>query len=120
GSTTPPPPPEGSGVVTISGGIELPAGHGIDLSTLSISTPLGNYPVSADGEFEADIYGGATTEIGAETADGELLLLGVTHDEHPDLSLSSTAEALLYYAIGGMWLPDEHQDTIRALLKDVP
>lgn len=49
GSPTPPPP---SGIVTLTGSIDLPAGHGIDLAGLTVSTPLGTFPVSATGAFE--------------------------------------------------------------------
>lgn len=117
GSPTPPGP---TGVITVTGGLQLPAGHGIDLATLTISTPLGVFPVTATGEFEADVFDGAHTEVGVETAGGDLLLLGVTDDDSLDLSLASTAEALLYYLVGGMWLPGEQQDTVRELLRDLP
>ncbi len=115
-----PNPPLPTGVITVTGSVQLPAGHGIDLGGLSVSTPLGVYPVTATGEFEADVYDGANTEIGAATADGDLLLLGVTKKDAVDLSLAGTAEALLYYLVGGMWLPAEHQDTVRDLLSGLP
>lgn len=115
-----PTPPDGGGVVTITGSIELPTGHGVNLAGLTVSTPLGIYPVTASGDFEADIYPGATTEIGVETAAGELILLGVATGRTVDVSLASTAEALLYYAVGGMWLPPAQQDTVRSLLANVP
>ena len=115
-----PTPPEPTGVITVAGSIQLPSGHGIDLARLSVSTPLGVYPVAATGEFEADVFDGADTEVGAETATGELLLLGVTEGDTLKLSLGSTAEALLYYAVGGMLLPADQQDTVRDLLRDRP
>src|SRR5690606_27811404 len=34
--------------------------------------------------------------------------------------ITSTAEALLYYLAGGMWLPDEQQDKVRELLRGAP
>lgn len=121
GSPTPPPGGGGGGGdASITGTVALPAGQGLDLASLTVNTPLGTFPVSESGEFEADIYDGAATEIGVETADGELMLLAVTAGGTVDVSLASTAEALLYYAVGGMWLPSEQQDTVRSLLADVP
>ncbi|HET8985257.1 MAG TPA: hypothetical protein VFN03_05815, partial [Trueperaceae bacterium] len=90
------------------------------LASLTVSTPLGTYPVSGAGTFEADVFAGAATEVGVETAAGELLLMGVSSNTSVTVSLASTAEALLYYAVGGMWLPSAQQDTVRALLRGVP
>lgn len=113
GSPTPPAP---TGVVNVKGTLSLPPG-GPDPAELSVSTPLGIYPVAADGSFEVDVFAGARTEIGVEDASGELVLLGVTNDESVSVSATSSAEALLYYLLGGMWLPAEHQDKVRSLLE---
>lgn len=115
-----PTPPSPSGVVTVSGSIDLPSGHGISLATLSVTTPMGSYAVSSTGAFTADVFGGAVTEIGVETASGDLLLLGLTQGTAVQASLTSTAEALLYYLVGGMWLPAGQQDKVRSLLSEVP
>lgn len=111
-------PPDSAG--TINGRIALPSGHQLDLATLTVTTALGSYPVSADGRFEATVLEGDASEVGAEDASGALLLLGVNAAGSLELSLTSTAEALLYYAVGGMWLPAEHQGNVRALLKGRP
>ncbi len=116
----PNPPPNGGGVLTVNGTVTLPSGHGLDLSKLTVSTPLGTYPVSVTGEFTASVFGGAMTELGVETSDGSLLLLGVTDGTTGTISLTSTAEALLYYLVGGMWLPPAQQDKVRSLLRGVP
>jgi hypothetical protein len=115
-----PTPPEPTGVVSVSGTVTLPAGSGHSLASLSVSTPLGVYAVGADGSFEADVFAGARTELGVETTAGDLLLLGVSQGKDVAVSLNSTAEALLYYLVGGMWLPPENQDTVRLLLEGVP
>ncbi len=116
----PNPPPTGGGVLTVNGTVTLPSAHGLDLSMLTVSTPLGTYPVSATGAFTVSVFGGAVTELGVETADGALLLLGVTDGAGATVSLTSTAEALLYYLVGGMWLPPAQQDKVRSLLRGVP
>lgn len=115
-----PTPPDPTGVLTVTGAVTLPAGSSHSMTTLSVSTPMGTYAVAADGSFEADVFAGARTELGVETAAGDLLLLGVSEGKSAAVSLTSTAEALLYYLVGGMWLPPEHQDTVRSLLEGVP
>ena len=108
------PPPESQ---TVDGRIVLPAGHGFDLTSLTATTPVGSYPVDADGAFTADVFAGAESEIGVETANGVLLLLGTSQGADAIVSLESTAEALLYYLVGGMWLPVDRQDQVRDLLR---
>jgi len=113
---------------TVTGTISLPEGHGVDLASLTVSTATGTSPVSASGEFTVTIFGGAATEIGVETASGDLLLLGTTDSDNEtragsdsiDISLAGTAESLLYYLVGGMWLPREQQDKVRSLLTGAP
>ncbi len=109
-----------AGTRTINGHIVLPSGHHLDLATLTVTTALGSYPVSADGRFEASVFQGDASEVGAEDANGALVLLGVSAGGPLDLSLTGTAEALLYYLVGAMWLPAEQQDPVRELLKGRP
>ncbi len=101
----------------VAGRVVLPAGYGLDLATLMATTPVGSYPVGANGTFTVDVFAGADTEISVETADGVLVLLGVSQGASVDVSLESTAEALLYYLVGGMWLPADRQTELRALLR---
>ena len=104
----------------MKGMVLLPAGTGLDLSGLTVSTPLGTYPVSATGEFTVSVFDGAMTELGVEAQNGSLLLLGMTSGAAAELSPTSTAEALLYYLVGGMWLPPAQQDKVRSLLQGAP
>ncbi len=76
--------------------VSLPTGSTVALGSLTVTTPMGTYPVSAAGQFEADVFSGARTEIGVETSSGELLLLGVTEGRNARISVATTAEALLY------------------------
>lgn len=105
-----------TGVTTVSGQVTLPEGSSVPLGSLTVTTPLGAYPVSATGKFDADVFSGARTELGVETAANELLLLGISDGRTVNVSAATTAEALLYYAVGGMWLPADQQDRVRELL----
>src|SRR5690606_10981715 len=107
-----------AGTKRVTGSVKLPAGVGLDLSTLEVVTPYGAYLVDADGGYSAVVGEGTESEVGLETPRGELLLLGVTTGKSANLSVTSTAEALLYYLVGGMWLPADAQDTLRDLLQD--
>src|SRR5690554_4502845 len=94
-------PPDGEGERTVRGTVVLPAGHGIDVASLTVTTELGNYPVSADGSFSAQVLGSSVTELGVENPAGDLLLLGASDGGSAELSAESTAAALLYYLVGG-------------------
>lgn len=117
GSPAPQPP---QALSSVTGTITLPAGVAVDLATLTATTPSGSARVSAAGTFEVQVFAGAATEVGIETAGGDLLLLGVTDGSKVDVSLTSTAEALLYYLTGAVWLPPAQQDTVRELLRGRP
>lgn len=118
GGGTPQPP--ASTLLNVAGTITLPAGLGLELGTLTATTPIGSAHVSATGKFDAQVFAGAATEIGVETQGGALLLLGVTDGDKVDVSLTSTAEALLYYLTGAVWLPPAQQDAVRSLLRGNP
>lgn len=109
----------GDGTREVHGQVVLPAGHRFDLSSMRVTSPYGTAQVGADGGFTATVDAEGIMELGAETAAGELVLLGTSQGGDVRLSVDSTARALLYYAIGGMWLPAEHQDKARELLADV-
>lgn len=98
----------------------MPDGSGQDLAKLTVTTPLGSYPVAASGEFSAEVFAGAVSELDVETPAGELLLVGLTDGASAQASTSTTAKSLLYYLVGGMWLPAEQQDKVRGLLDGVP
>lgn len=107
------------GACSVQGEISLPAGSGLNVADLSVTTAYGSYPVAPTGRFAATVDTEGASEVGAETATGDLVLLGTSQGNQVRLSAQSTAEALLYYAIGGMWLPAEVQDRVWELLEDV-
>ncbi len=105
------------GAMKVEGSVVLPTGHGLDLASLAVVTAYGSFPVAADGKYSALAHKDVDSELGVETAGGDLLLLGVTGGASATLSLGSTSEALLYYLVGGMWLPAAEQDKLRDLLR---
>ncbi len=114
------PPPAGPPATrTIEGRVNLPSGTPLP-SGLQVTGPMGSAPVAADGTFSVQVLGDSRTELAVETASGQLLLLGVTDGDTLTFSADSTAEALLYYAVGGMWLPAQHQDKVRDALTGHP
>lgn len=66
-------PDDPGGVLSVEGKVVLPGGANLDLATLTVTTPLGTYPVSATGEFSASVFAGAVTELDVETQAGNLL-----------------------------------------------
>ena len=113
--------PEGARAV--EGQVVLPAGHALNLGSLSVVTTFGSAAVGEDGSFTAFVVPTADVELSLVTAAGELVLLGTAMSQdagtNVELSVQSTAEALLYYSLGGMWLPPRHQTTMRELLQGV-
>lgn len=107
------------GTRSVQGQAVLPAGHGLNLSTLRVTTPYGGHPVDAAGRFSATVDADEIMELSLETASGDLVLLGTSRGNQVQLSADSTAKALIYYAIGGMFIPSEHQNKVRTLLDDV-
>lgn len=109
--------PEGTRAT--QGLVVLPAGSPFELDALQVTSPYGSHPLDANGGFTATVDATSVLELGVETASGELVLLGTSHGDQIDISVDSTARALLYYAIGGMWLPEEHQNRVHALLAEL-
>ena len=114
----PPGAPAPWGAARAPGPLSLPAGHSLDVASLEVTTPFGVYPVGPDGRFTAYVMKGTSSELAVSTPAGDLVALGVTEGADAQLSLRSTSEALLYYLVGGMWLPADQQDVVRSLLSE--
>src|SRR5690606_16469258 len=109
-----------TGATRVTGVVTLPAGSPVAISALEVVTPYGSYPVDDGGRYTALALKGADSELAVHTTDGDLLLLGVSRGASAPISSSTTAEALLYYLVGAMWLPADEQDTVRELLRGRP
>lgn len=107
-----------TGAKKVNGVVTLPAGSVFDLAKLEVVTPYGAFPVDSGGRYSAVTPKDADSELAVQTEGGDVLLLGVSDGAAAPISAASTAEALLYYLVGGMWLPADEQDMVRDLLRD--
>lgn len=89
----------------------LPAGSTLDRSTLTIDGPSGSGKVGADGSFSIEVNDGPTLVVASEPG-GKLVLLGFLHDGATELSARSTAEVLLYYALGAFTVPGDSFEAV--------
>ncbi|GJM26609.1 MAG: hypothetical protein DHS20C16_30240 [Phycisphaerae bacterium] len=92
---------------SINGSSKLPAGSGLDASTLRVDTHAGEVPVGSDGSFDAETFSNVPTLSMLVDANDTAVLMGfIGGDDGPsDIDAKSTATALLYFAIGGWTLP---------------
>lgn len=101
--------------VSIPGTIELPEGLLLTPESLRIRTARGVSHVSQDGSFNALGFEEGPLLMVAETISGEPVLFGWTGDERP-MSVRTTSEVILFYALGFFSLPpDACNDAINAL-----
>lgn len=120
GQPTPEPEPDPTGLREVDGQVRLPDGLSLDLSSFQVLTAHGSYPVATDGRFTAELLGTATTEVGLQGADGDLLLLGLSNEEGIEVSALATAQVLLHHLLGGFALPAEQQQSLWPLILNLP
>lgn len=106
--------------VDITGNVIIEGGAPAVFGGLHVTTPFGTYPVAADGKFTATTATEGVATLLAQDGQGELLLIGNALNGTVELSTESTALALVYYAVGGMFLPPEVQETVQTLIRDLP
>ncbi len=92
---------------SINGSAKLPAGSGLDASTLRVDTHASESSVGADGAFDAESFSNVPTLALLVNEDDTAIMLGFIGDEEgpSDIDAKSTATALLYFAIGGWTIP---------------
>lgn len=91
---------------TIGGSVRLPAGTGLDPAKLTIDSPFGSSPVASDGSFRSAVNAGPTFVLASEPG-GKLVLCGFLREGATELSARSTAEVLLFYALGAFTVPGD-------------
>ena len=85
------------GSEAVGGQVVLPAGNGLNMASLRVSTTFGSVAVGADGSFTAYVDPTADIELGVETANGELVLLGVALGS--EVQLRSVHPRRAYYSL---------------------
>lgn len=104
-------PPSGGAGAAIAGTVRLPAGSSLDVSKLTVNGPFGSSTVGADGTFQIEVNAAPTLVLVSEPG-GKLALVGFVRQGAAELSARSTAEVLLYYALGAFTLPGEQFEAI--------
>ncbi len=105
---------------TAQGAVKLPAGSTLKASELKVITPVDETAVGADGKFTAKLGSTATTQIEVVNSDGKLVMFGLTGPAGTEVSSQTTAEALLYFALGAFMLPPEQYEKIVELIHKSP
>lgn len=86
--------------------VVLPPGSTVDLSTMSVVT-LGQSAKLNDTDIGELPFNANSIELGyLIDADNNILLLGLISDDRKEISVKTTAEAILYYGLGYYLLPD--------------
>ena len=108
----------------VTGGIVLPAERDEALDTLVVSTATADWPVDATGSFAATVISDAPSLVIVLDGSGDPLLTGFVE---PDdiaagamLDATSTAIALLYFALGGFLIPQENRAELLAEIEVAP
>jgi Leucine-rich repeat (LRR) protein len=111
-------------VGTAAGIVTLPTGVAVAPADLSVMSGAGTVPVDAGGGFTVAVLTHASTQVELVTSDGKIVMLGFV-DPRPgatpaEISATSTARVLLYYALAAFLLPPEHHETVLTLIAERP
>jgi hypothetical protein len=112
-------PPCSLELASASGCVELPAGSTEELSELRVQASLGSAPVAEDCTFELPSFAGSQLAM-ALTPGGAPMMLGWLDGDASILSARSTAEALLFFALGGFAIAPNLQPQLVALIAEAP
>ncbi len=108
--------PTGSTVEMVDVQILLPENSSVDFTTGTLVSLGANSDIDTKGAGNLPLNSG-TIEVGyLLDADNNVLLAGFISDERKELSVETTAEIILYYALGYYLLPDSAKS---AFLKSI-
>lgn len=118
----------GNATVTVApppgapGRVVLPDGVPIVLDDLTVISAMSEVGVSADGTFAIETIGAAGSQVDVLGANGSLLLIGMVSADGAEIEVSatSTAQSLLFYALGIFALPADIQDEALDLIAGHP
>lgn len=101
---------------TVSGQLALPADCTTDPATLSLNSSTGEATVEVDGAFAVELFDGTGQLVIATTSAGNPFLMGWVGDQHTEVSARTTAEVLVWMALGSWMLPYGEQGHSRELV----
>lgn len=117
-----PKPPTGGNLPTrtLTGHAELPPGSGLEPSQLKVSNLIAQTAVSSTGDFTLETLAPGSHLALLERADGQPILLGWLDDTRKTISARSTAEVLVFLAIGGPLHPSQVQQKALEVIPGLP
>ncbi|HEY8062518.1 MAG TPA: Ig-like domain-containing protein, partial [Gemmatimonadales bacterium] len=97
-----------------TGRVQLPAGSTLALTSLTVSSVDGTSPVAADGSYTVPERSASPAIVYLTDAAGNVVMLGFSSSGSGpgEISTTTTAQILLFYALGAENLPpDQYQQT---------
>jgi len=108
------PVPEGMASIQVV----LPAGASIDLSKTSVYSLSQSFGVGSDGKATIAFNGGSYEVVFLYDEANKPIMAGIISNENKEISITTTAQALLYYGLGIMY---SHSNEERiAYIKKIP
>ncbi|HET8985428.1 MAG TPA: hypothetical protein VFN03_06695, partial [Trueperaceae bacterium] len=116
------PPPDPADDFIASGTVILPPGSPLTLTDLRALGPYSASDLDTDGSFSVEMTDEGVGLVAVADASGQVVLLGYvdTATDGTDVSSRSTALAMLYFALGGLFREAELQERMVELLADDP
>lgn len=103
--------------IDLAGLVVLPAGCPVNPDSLTVIDAAATADVATDGAFTITGYRDDRLLGIARGPGGAPVLLGWLSEDHPDLSVRTTAEVLAWFGVGAWLLPPAEGDTVRARLQ---
>lgn len=85
---------------------------GVPFETLTVHTSVKTTPVTASGEAEVAIYNEGPQHTRVVDPQGRTVLMGFVSPTNPNLNPSSTAQAMAYMALGGIFMKEAGRVTV--------
>src|SRR5579871_1815089 len=106
---------------SVHGRVRLPQGSKLSLTTLQVVSAYETSPVASDGTFTVLEPSGSPAIVYLTDASGKIVLLGysATAGGPGDVSAQTTAQVLLFYALGAQTLPpDQYAQALTLIAAD--
>lgn len=100
--------------------VELPEGSSIDLSTASLVSLGVAAEIGSNDAASLPFNQGTTELVYLMDADDQVLLLGFITDENKEISVRTTTEAMLYFALDYYLLPESAKSTFLKNIASLP